>query len=179
MHNRWNLEKQMYEVENAGDRVKANMTRVIGEEAGERLLNIKRVVYLGAPRVNSSFVTSKSALFGVEVDYETFVQANKVVSDEEFARRKEQLGHEGLMGVVLDMNLDQYVDYKRDSEISRDLAADSATDIVVMDYLAEHLGEVKAKLLKKEQGRKSFVGLLKRMKDNDPAAYKEILKPKE
>ncbi len=167
--------KQMYEVEGSGERVKANLTRVIGEEAGEKLLNIKRIVYLGAPRVNSSFVTSKSALFGVEVDYDTFVQSNKVLTDEEFVRRREQLEHEGLMGVVIDMNLDQYVNYKRDSGINRDIAADSATDIVVMDFLADKLGQVQAKLEKKDEGRKSFVNLLKKMKEKDPEEYRKML----
>lgn len=116
--------QQMYDVEGAGSRVEGNMKRIIGEEAGKKLLDIKRIVYLGAPRVNSSFVTSKSALFGVEVDYDSFTQSNKVVSEEEFQRRKEQLQHEGLMGIVLDMTIDQYANYKRDSEVSRDMAAD-------------------------------------------------------
>ena len=136
--------QQMYDVEGAGSRVEANLKRIVGEEAGKRLLDIKRIVYLGAPRVNTSFVTARSAFFGVEVDYDNFIQSNKVITEEEAQRRKEQLDHEGLMGVILDMNVDQYVNYKRDSSISRDMAADSGTDTVVIDFLANRLEDYKA-----------------------------------
>lgn len=131
--------QQMYDVEGAGSRVEANLKRIVGEEAGKRLLDIKRIVYLGAPRVNTSFVTSRSALFGVEVDYDNFIQSNRVITEEEAQRRTEQFEHEGLMGIVLDMNVDQYINYKRDSSISRDMAADSGTDTIVMDFLATRL----------------------------------------
>lgn len=165
--------KQMYEVEGAGERVKANLTRVIGEEAGEKLLNIKRVVYLGAPRVNSSFVTSKSALFGVEVDYDAFVKSNKVLTDAEFARRREQLEHEGLMGVVLDVNVDQYVNYKRDSEINRDMAADAPSDIVVIDWLATKLDAARQVVSERQFTLKKFTEVFKKLKQSDPVTYKQ------
>ncbi len=133
--------QQMYDVEGAGDKVTANMQRIVGEESGEAL-KIKRVVYLGAPRVNSAFVTSKSAIFGVEVDYDAFVTAQKVVSQEELQRRKEQFEHEGIVGDVLDITLPQYVDYKRDSELAKDMAADFGTDTVVIDFLERRLTDL-------------------------------------
>lgn len=136
--------QQMYDVENSGDRVQANMRRIVGEESGEAL-KIKRVVYLGAPRVNSSFVTSKSAIFGVEVDYDAFITAQKVVSAEELKRRQEQFEHEGLVGDVLDITLPQYVEYKRDSNLAKDMAADFGTDTVVIDFLEKSLTDLAQK----------------------------------
>lgn len=130
--------QQMYDVETAGDKVTANMKRIVGEESGDAL-QIKRVIFLGSPRVNSSFVTSKSAIFGVEVDYDKFVTAQKVVSQEELQRRQEQFEHEGIVGDVLDITLPQYVDYKRDSELSKDMASDFGTDTVVIDFLERSL----------------------------------------
>jgi hypothetical protein len=87
---------QMYDVAGSAPRVEANMQRVLGEEGGDKLLDIKRIVYLGAPRVNSSFVTSGSACFGVEVDYDSFVRSSKVVTQKEMQRRQEAEDHEGL-----------------------------------------------------------------------------------
>ena len=128
---------------------------------------------MGSPRVNSSFVTSKSALFGVEVDYNAFVQSNKVVSDEEFQRRKEQLDHEGLMGIILDFNVNDYVNYKRDSVISRDMAADSGTDMIVMDFLSTRL-EVAARIVsERREMLKRFSKVFKKFKERNPVDYKE------
>ena len=165
--------QQMYEVETAGSRVEANMKRIVGEEAGKKLLDIKRIVFLGAPRVNSSFVTSKSALFGVEVDYNAFTQSNKVVSDEEFQRRREQLEHEGLMGIVLDMDVDQYVNFKRDSEVARDMAADSGTDIVVMDWLATKLEAANQVVSERQSTLKTFTNVFKELKKANPDSYRQ------
>lgn len=165
--------QQMYDVEGAGSRVEGNMKRIIGEEVGKKLLDIKRIVYLGAPRVNSSFVVSKSALFGVEVDYDSFTQSNKVLSDEEFQRRREQLEHEGLMGVVLDMTIDEYTNYKRDSEVSRDMAADSATDIVAIDWLATRLESANQVVGERQNTLKTFTQVFKELKKANPESYKE------
>ncbi len=165
--------QQMYEVEGAGSRIEGNMKRIIGEEAGKKLLDIKRIVYLGAPRVNSSFVTSKSALFGVEVDYDSFTQSNKVLSDEEFQRRREQLEHEGLMGIVLDMTVDQYANYKRDSEVSRDMAADSATDIVAIDWLANRLESANQVVSERQSTLKTFTEVFKELKKANPESYRQ------
>lgn len=164
--------QQMYDVEGAGTRVEGNMKRIISEEAGKKLLDIKRIVYLGAPRVNSSFVVSKSALFGVEVDYDSFTQSNKVVSDEEFQRRREQLEHEGLMGVVLDMTIDEYANYKRDSEVSRDMAADSATDIVAIDWLANRLESANQVVNERQSTLRTFIDVFKKLKKANPESYK-------
>lgn len=163
--------EKMYEVDAAGENVRSNLTRIVGEEAGKKLLKIKKIIYLGSPRVNTSFVTSKSALFGVEVDYDNFVQHEKVISEEEFARRREQLEHEGIVGTIIDMDLTQYIDYKRDSTLSRDLAADSGTDIVVIDYLAKNLDRL-ASRTEMDRGRlHDEVAVLKELKTSNPEAY--------
>jgi hypothetical protein len=155
--------QQMYDVENSGSRVTANMSRVLGEEAGEAL-KIKRIRFLGAPRVNSAFVTSKSAIFGVEVDYDAFIKSKKVVSEAEFKRRRVQFEHEGIVGDVLDIPLSEYLNYKRDSEINKDMAADFGTDTVVMDFLAQKLTKTEKILSKLGEVRKG-------LKQKDPAAY--------
>lgn len=136
--------QQMYNVEGSADKVSANMKRIVGEESGDAL-KIKRVVFLGAHRVNSSFVTSKSAIFGVEVDYEKFIKAQKVVTAEELKRRQEQFEHEGLVGDVIDFTLPQYADYKRNSDLSKDMSTDFGTDTVVIDFLERKLTDLAQK----------------------------------
>lgn len=164
--------QQMYDVEDAGEKVTANMKRIVGEESGDAL-QIKRVVYLGAPRVNSSFVTSRSAMFGVEVDYDAFITAQKVVTPEELKRRQEQFEHEGLVGDVLDITLPQYVEYKRNSDLAKDMAADFGTDTVVIDFLEKSLTD----LAEKEQAQRRHLtaeGQANRLfKHEDPEGYVE------
>ncbi len=160
-----NAGQQMYDVDNSGERVKTNMSRVLGEEAGEAL-KIKKITFLGAPRVNSAFVTSKSAIFGVEVDYGAFIKSKKVVTEAELQRRRDQFEHEGIVGDVLDIPLSEYVNYKRDSEISKDMAADFGTDTVVMDFLAQKLG--RAERILSEQGE-----MRKKFKQDNPVLYAE------
>ena len=164
--------QQMYDVEGAGEKVTANMKRIVGEESGDAL-QIKRVVYLGAPRVNSSFVTSKSAMFGVEVDYDAFVKAQKVVSPEELKRRQEAFEHEGLVGDVLDITLPQYVEYKRNSDLAKDMAADFGTDTVVIDFLEKSLTD----LSEREQAQRRHLTAEgqanKEFKHEDPEGYVE------
>lgn len=137
--------QKMYDVEGSGARVQANMQRIIGEESGDAL-QIKRVLYLGSPRVNGSFVPAdskigegRSALFGVEVDYDAFITSQKVVTETELRRRKEQEEHEGLTGDILDFTLPQYANYKRNPDIAKDMAADFGTDTVVIDFLEKSL----------------------------------------
>lgn len=154
---------QMYEVDKAGDKVKANMTRIVGEESGDAL-QIKKIKFLGAPRVNSAFVTSQSAIFAVEVDYDAFIKSKKVISNAELKRRREQFEHEGLVGDVLDFTLSEYLNYKKDSQISKDMAADFGTDTVVMDFLARNLEKSKASLSKLGEMRRKF-------KKDNPVAY--------
>lgn len=133
--------QQMYDVEGSANKVTTNMKRIVGEESGDAL-QIKRVVFLGSPKVNSSFVTSKSAIFGVEVDYDHFVTAQKIVTPEELKRRQDQFEHEGLVGDVLDITLPQYVEYKRNSDLAKDMAADFGTDTVVIDFLERSLTDL-------------------------------------
>lgn len=156
---------QMYDVENEGENVQVSMKKIVSEETGDAL-RIKKVTYLGAPRVNSSFVTSKSAVYGVEVDYEAFVENQKIITEKELQRRNEQFNHEGLMGAVVDFPLSEYVNYKRDSAVSKDMAADFGTDTVVMDFLAQKLS--RAKRILTEQGQ-----MRKRFKQDNPEGYVE------
>lgn len=164
--------QQMYDVEGAGEKVMANMKRIVGEESGDAL-QIKKVVFLGAPSVNRSFVTSKSAMFAVEVDYDAFITAQKVVSEAELQRRREQEEHEGLTGDILDITLPQYADYKRNSDLAKDMAADFGTDTVVIDFLERKLTD----LAKKEASQRrhlSAVGEANRgFKEKDPRGYVE------
>jgi hypothetical protein len=157
--------QQMYDIDNSGDRVKGNMQRIVGEESGDAL-RIKKIKYLGAPRVNSAFVTSKSAIFGVEVDYDAFITSKKVVTEAELQRRREQFEHEGLVGDVLDIPLSEYVNYKRDSQISKDMAADFGTDTVVMDFLAQNLDRSRRILTAEGEANRAF-------KKEDPRGYVE------
>ncbi len=161
---------QMYDVENSGERVTANMQRIVGEESGDAL-QIKRIVYLGAPRVNGAFVTSKSAIFGVEVDYDAFIKAQKVLSPEELQRRKEQLEHEGLVGDILDMTLPEYANYKRDSDISKDMAADFGTDTVVIDFLEKSLTDLAHKEKRQRNILNAEVQANKDSKRENPETY--------
>lgn len=138
-------EQHIYKVEGSEEKVKENLGKIIKEEGGDKFLKIKGVNFMGAHVVNRSFVTSPSALFGVEVDYDTFSQLKNVVSPEEAARRKEQFEHEGIMDMILDMTPDQYVNYKTNSSLSKDMAADSATDIVMLQHLFTELQKEKTK----------------------------------
>lgn len=161
---------QMYDIENSAARVNANMKRVVGEESGDAL-QIKRVTFLGAPRVNSSFVTSQSAIFAVEVDYDQFIKSQKVVTPEELQRRQRAFEHEGLTGDILDMTLDQYANYKKDSQLSKDMAADFGTDTVVIDFLGKSLTDLTQK---EERQRKSLDVEGKanlKFKEEDPTGY--------
>ena len=171
--------QQMYDVDNAGERVTANMRRIVGEESGDAL-RIKRVTFLGAPRVNGSFVPAdknigegRSAVFGVEVDYDAFKTSQKLVTEEEMRRRKEQEEHEGLTGDILDITLPQYADYKRDSSLAKDMAADFGTDTVVIDFLERELTD----LVKKEKHQKEILSAEgqanREFKQEDPAGYVE------
>lgn len=129
---------QMYDIEGAGVAVINNLEKLVDEEAGNAL-KIKKVTYLGAPVVNASFVTSQSALFGVEVDYNSFLKSQQVITPEEVARRVREFKHEGLIGGILDMTLEQYISYKTNPDVPRDLAADGPVDIMVIDHLAGEL----------------------------------------
>lgn len=129
----------LYNIENAQDRIISNITRVIKEEGGQKLLKIKKITYLGSPVVNSTFVTSKSATFAVEIDYKEFRKLSQVMSIEEFNRRNEEFQHEGLTEFIIDMSIPEYFAYKFDSTIIRDQAADGPSDIVVEYYVAQTL----------------------------------------
>ncbi len=157
--------KHVYKVEGSESKVQDNLKRIIKEEGGEKFLNIKKVDFLGAHIVNKSFVTSPSALFGVEVDYDTFTQLKNVLSPEEAARRNEQREHEGLTDIIIDMTPDQYVHYKTDPAISKDMAADSATDIIMMKHLLqnqkpEEKTEVKPETQEQKPPQKKHGGFL-------------------
>lgn len=131
--------QQLYKVEGSEGKVDANLKRILKEEGGEKMLHIKKVVYLGAHVVNGSFVTSKSALFGVEVDYDKFRKLKNVITEEEAKRRKEQFAHEGLTDVVVDMTASEYAHYKEDTNLTRDLAADAPTDVVMIGFMARKI----------------------------------------
>jgi hypothetical protein len=151
--------KHIYKIEGSEGKVEENLKRIIKEEGGDKFLDIRAVNFLGAHVVNKSFVTSTSALFGVEVNYETFTKLKNVLSPQEAARRKEQQEHEGLTDIIIDMTPEQYVHYKTDPSISKDLAADSATDIIMMKHLLENQRVEEEKELKQHR---SFLNFFRR-----------------
>lgn len=165
--------QQMYDdIDKNGDKIGENMKRIVSEESGEAL-KIKRVRFLGSPSVNRSFVRSKSAIFAVEVDYDAFTKNRKVVTPEELTRRREAFEHEGLIGDVLDIPLSEYVNYKRDSEISKDMAADFGTDTVVMDFLEKNLTDLAAKDKKQREILSAEGQANREFKQEDPQGYVE------
>lgn len=140
----------------AESRVEGNLKKVLKDETGKGLLKIKKITYLGAPRVNTSFVTSQSAMFAVEVDYDNFLKHQNITSPEEIQRQEEQYEHEGMLGKILDMNVDEYLSYRSSSEINRDLTADSPSDMIVMDFLYERLKAADILSNKRRQDLKTF-----------------------
>ena len=137
--------KHVYKVKGSEAKIDENIKKIIKEEGGEKFLKIKKVNFLGSHIVNKSFVTSPSALFGVEVDYEEFIKLRDVVSPEEAARRHEQKEHEGLTDIIIDMTAEQYVNYKTNPDIPKDMAADEPSDIVIMKHLFENQKPAEAK----------------------------------
>jgi len=157
---------QMYQIEGSEERVAGNLKRIVKEEGGEKFLAIKKITYLGAPFVNSTFVTSQSAFFAVELDYDHFKQLNSVVDAEEATRRKEQFEHEGQLDVILDMTLEEYVAYKNDPEINRDLAADGPMDILVIGMMLGYLQKQEELLGKRTNRMVEFARRLKKKSEN-------------
>jgi hypothetical protein len=162
--------EQLYDIENSAGRVEANMQRILGEEAGD-VLKIKRIIYFGSPRVNSSFVISKSAIFGVEVDYEAFVSGSKIITGEELRRRVEQFKGEGIVGGVLDIPLESYIEFKRDSSVPKDMAADFGTDTVVIDFLAEQVEALREHTQRTKAQLSAEVEANKKLKKEHPEIY--------
>jgi hypothetical protein len=169
--------QKMYDIEGSSERVAANLQRIVGEESGNAL-QIRRIVYLGAPRVNGSFVPAdlkigegRSAIFAVEVDYDAFIKSQKVVTEAELQRRREQEEHEGLTGDILDITLPQYADYNRNSNLAKDMAADFGTDTVVIDFLERNLTD----LAEKEKAQRRHLSAEgeanRRFKEEDPQGY--------
>jgi hypothetical protein len=136
--------KHIYQVEGSEQKVNDNITKIVKEEGGEKFLNIKKVEFLGSHVVNKTFVTSPSALFAVEIDYDTFVKSKNVVTEEEAKRQKEQFEHEGITDIVVDMTVEEYEHYKTNPAISKDMAADSATDTILIRHLQEELEKQKS-----------------------------------
>ena len=168
--------EQMYKIDGAGERIKTNITRVIGEEAGKQLLKIKSITYLGAPVPNTTFVDNnkKSAMFAVEVDYDHFIECNKVITEDEFQRRREQFEHEGLTGVIIDMTLEQYVNHVRNSALrTRDLTADTPSNMVVIDFLWRKLGEKESRFERSQSITKKQIEFWKYRKRTNPQGHLE------
>lgn len=115
------------------DEVMANLARILKEEAGN--LAIQDVQYLGDDIVNTSFVISKSACFAVRVDYSSFMSIHAILEADEIQRQLNQFQHEGIIGGIIDMTLDQYLTYRNDSSITHDMTADRISDLITMNYM--------------------------------------------
>lgn len=162
--------KPLDDLDNAEGNVRSNLERIVGEETGD-VLDIKKIVYLGSPRANTTFVTSTNGFFGVEVDYDKFMRNSKIISVQELERRREQFDHEGIMGSVIDMDMTEYANFKRDSSISRDLDADGVTDIVVIDFLAKRIEDLERRAKTDRDRLHDEVGVLRELKNENPEAY--------
>lgn len=122
--------KQIYNAD--PEQVTKNLMRIVKEEVGS--LQIKRIKFLGADICNTTCVTSLSALYAVEIDYESFLKFSGVISEDEARRRAEQLAHEGLIGKIFDLTVGDYLTYRSDPNIIKDMAADRISDYIIMMY---------------------------------------------
>ncbi len=105
------------------------------------------------------------------------IKSNKVVTQEEMIRLQDAEDHEGLTGAVLDMTIDEYTNYKRDSGIDRDMAADSPSDIVVIDWLAHKLDTARAVMDSRQDANRRMGRILQGLKGHvDDETYKQIVR---
>jgi len=123
--------EQIYDAD--PEQVTKNLVRIVKEETGS--LTIKKIDFLGSDICNTSCIASKSALYAVEVDYDSFLKLSMVVSHEEAARHLEQFAHEGLIGKIFDMNVKEYLAYRSDPAIVKDMTSDRISDFVIMTKL--------------------------------------------
>ena len=122
------------------EKVIETLKKILKEETGD-ILEIKDVTYLGADIINTSCVTSKSALFAVKVDYNKFLQHSSVLTPDEFQRRQEQMQHEGLLGTIIDFLPEEYLAFSNNVNIIKDMAADTISNRIMMNYFANNLEE--------------------------------------
>ena len=118
------------------EQVTKNLMRIVKEEAGS--LQIKHIKFLGADICNTTCITSLSALYAVEINYESFLKFSGVVSENEARRRTEQLTHEGLIGKIFDLTVGDYLTYRSDPNIIKDMAADRISDYIIMTHNDDH-----------------------------------------
>jgi hypothetical protein len=116
------------------DRVQVtkNLEKIVKEEAGNMV--IKNIDFLGADICNTSCIISKSAFYSVEVDYEKFLLLSKMITTSESQRRSQQFEHEGLIGGILDMTVQEYLEYKRNPHITKDITADKVSDQIILNH---------------------------------------------
>jgi hypothetical protein len=127
---------QMYDLDQAQDAIVANITKLLGEEAGQ--LQVEQMIYLGTTIPNTTFTDSQTAFFAVQVNYEAFIKAQKsVLSLQEAVRRQEAFEHEGIVSHFIDMTVDQYMELMRNSGIPMDATANYGTSFVVMDEMMQ------------------------------------------
>lgn len=124
--------EQIYDADR--NQATSNLLKIMKEETGK--LEIKEISYLGADICNTSCITSKTALYAVEIDYIKFKQFSGIITDEEYTRRNDQLQHEGLIGGIVDMTVQEYLLYKNNSNITKDMTADCISDLIIMNHLA-------------------------------------------
>ena len=122
--------EQLYNADS--DQVTKNLIKIIKDEAGN--LKIRQIRFLGADICNTSCIVSKSALYAVEIDYESFLKLSMVISPEEAKRHAEQFQHEGLIGKLFDLTIDEYMYYKTNQDITKDMTADYISDYLIAEY---------------------------------------------
>lgn len=119
------------------DQVRANLVKIVKEETGA--LIIRDTDFIGADICNTSCIISKSACYAVEISYSKFIKTSVVLTQKECNRRAGQLQHEGLIGGVIDMTVEQYLAYKNNPNIVKDMTADHISDLIIMRYLSKKL----------------------------------------
>lgn len=122
--------EQIYDAD--PQQVKKNLLKIVKEEVGS--LRIKNIDFLGADICNTSCITSLSALYTVEIDYESFLKFSGIISNDEANRRAKQFAHEGLIGKIFDLTVKEYLTYRKDPSIIKDMTADRVSDFIAMFY---------------------------------------------
>lgn len=124
--------EQIYNLE--PDQIIINLNEIMAKETGK--LVIESITFLGADISNSSCIISQSALFAVKINHDKFLDFSKLITSEESQRRSQQFKHEGLIGGIIDMSTKDYLAYKNNPKIIKDMTADKISDLILINFLS-------------------------------------------
>lgn len=117
------------------DVILQHIVKTIGDEAGQKCLDIRDIVFLGAHHVNSSFVQSRTALFGIEIDRDRFLESNRVFTSEEAKRMERQYQQQGLLSQIIELTIPQFLAYGCHPDVCRDFTADAPHQAILSAHL--------------------------------------------